>query len=268
MSAITIESDLVHYEVLGRGRPVIFVHGWLGSWRYWVNTMQYLSSKYRTYALDLWGFGDSGKDEKKYSLQSQVMLLFQFFERLGIPKAALVGHSLGAAVCLSFARQFPDRAYRMMLISPPLYDAGGLDETRPEAMIGLSGGMNTTSTQTVGMSGTVTGTGITPAVPAAPPVTSTPFPPSVVTSAAPAAPSPSVGGAISGETQPAAPIAPTTPSSSSSVSGNVPPVSAAPPTSTPAGLPPLPALREQPGTVTPANAPTYSSSSETLPRNP
>ena len=66
MSAITIENDLVHYEVLGRGRPVIFIHGWLGSWRYWVPTMQQLSVKYRTYALDLWGFGDSGKDAKPF----------------------------------------------------------------------------------------------------------------------------------------------------------------------------------------------------------
>ena len=127
MSALTVESDLVHYEVLGRGRPVIFLHGWLGSWRYWVPTMQQLSMKYRTYALDLWGFGDSGKNALRFGLQSQVDLLFQFYERLGIPKAALIGHSLGAAVALKFARQHPDRVYRMMLISPPLFDMGDAD---------------------------------------------------------------------------------------------------------------------------------------------
>jgi pimeloyl-ACP methyl ester carboxylesterase len=127
MSALTVESDLVHYEVLGRGRPVIFVHGWLGSWRYWVPTMQQLSMKYRTYALDLWGFGDSGKNALRFGLQGQVDLLFQFYERLGIPKAALIGHSLGAAVALRFARQHPDRVYRMMLISPPLFDMGDAD---------------------------------------------------------------------------------------------------------------------------------------------
>lgn len=133
MSAITIDSDLVHYEVLGRGRPVIFVHGWLGSWRFWVPTMQHLSVKYRTYALDLWGFGDSGKDVNKYGMRDQVALLFGFFERLGIPKAALIGHSLGAAVALNFARQYPDRVYRLMLISLPLSDQGGLGEDSPAA---------------------------------------------------------------------------------------------------------------------------------------
>src|SRR5258708_577942 len=128
MSAITIENDLVHYEVLGRGRPVIFVHGWLGSWRYWVPTMQQVSVKYRTYALDLWGFGDSGKDASHYTFKDQVQLLHDFMEKLGITKAALIGHSLGAAVCLRFATQYPDRAPRVALINPPLYDLGGLDD--------------------------------------------------------------------------------------------------------------------------------------------
>jgi pimeloyl-ACP methyl ester carboxylesterase len=133
MSAITIDNDLVHYEVLGRGRPVVFLHGWLGSWRYWVPTMQQLSMKYRTYAIDMWGFGDSSKDQTRYGLQSQVYLLFSFFERLGIPKAAIIGHSLGAAVGLNFARQYPDRVYRMMLISAPLFDLGGITEDVPLA---------------------------------------------------------------------------------------------------------------------------------------
>src|SRR5260221_3648155 len=128
MSAITLENDLVHYEVLGRGRPVIFVHGWLGSWRYWVPAMQQLSAKYRTYALDLWGFGDSGRNAKNYDFKAQVELLHEFMEKLGITKAALVGHSLGAAICLRYASLYPDRAPRLALISAPLFDLGGLDD--------------------------------------------------------------------------------------------------------------------------------------------
>ena len=61
MSAIVIENSLVHYEVIGRGKPIIFLHGWLGSWRYWMGTMEALARRYRCYALDFWGFGDSDK---------------------------------------------------------------------------------------------------------------------------------------------------------------------------------------------------------------
>ncbi len=106
MSAITIENDLVHYEVLGRGRPVILVHGWLSSWRYWITTMQQLSMKYRTYALDLWGYGDSSKDTQRLGLDAQVKLVDDFIEKLGIgKKVAMVGHALGAAVAIRYALQ-------------------------------------------------------------------------------------------------------------------------------------------------------------------
>ena len=63
MSVIILQDEIVHYEVLGRGRPVVFLHGWVGSWRYWIPAMQAASISYRTYALDLWGFGDSAKVE-------------------------------------------------------------------------------------------------------------------------------------------------------------------------------------------------------------
>ncbi len=51
MSAIVLQGEIAHYEFLGRGKPVIFLHTWLGSWRYWISTMQSLSMAYRTYAL-------------------------------------------------------------------------------------------------------------------------------------------------------------------------------------------------------------------------
>src|SRR5258708_10290603 len=135
MSAITIENDLVHYEVLGRGRPVMFVHGWLGSWRYWLPAMQQLSTKYRTYALDLWGFGDSGKDTKRYDFKDQVQLLHDFMEKMGIAKAALVGHALGAAICLRYASMHPDQIPRVALISPPIFDLGGLEDSGTSSQV-------------------------------------------------------------------------------------------------------------------------------------
>lgn len=120
MSAIIVDDDVVHYEVLGRGRPLIFIHGWLGSWRYWIPTMQALSGEFRTYALDLWGFGDSAKRPDRYSLECQADLLKGFMERLAILKAAFVGHGLGGAVLAHFARKYPELADRAMAVSVPL----------------------------------------------------------------------------------------------------------------------------------------------------
>lgn len=133
MSAVTVAGDIIHYEVLGRGRQVVLVHGWVGSWRYWIPTMQLLQAKYRVYAVDLYGFGDSGKNPAKYTLEHQVALLADFLQDLGVPKTALVGHGLGALVVTEFARQYPDRVARMMLMNAPLFDPGDLDRRVPVA---------------------------------------------------------------------------------------------------------------------------------------
>ena len=53
--------------------------------------MAYLGAFYRTYALDFWGFGESGKKRETYAVQDFVRLVDQFMDRLGIAEAPLVG---------------------------------------------------------------------------------------------------------------------------------------------------------------------------------
>jgi pimeloyl-ACP methyl ester carboxylesterase len=120
MSAVVIDGGLVHYEAFGRGAPVIFVHGWLGSWRYWMPTMEAISDKYRTYALDLWGFGDSDKSRPRYEVSDYVALLNNFTENMGIREAPIIGHALGASVALDYAVRHPDRARKVMAVSLPV----------------------------------------------------------------------------------------------------------------------------------------------------
>ncbi|MGD0003677.1 MAG: alpha/beta hydrolase [Anaerolineaceae bacterium] len=120
MSAILLEQDIVHYEVLGRGRPLVFLHGWVGSWRYWIPVMQVASISFRAYALDLWGFGDSARKQDRYSLDQQIYLLDSFLDRLGIGKVALVGHGLGAMIALQYTLLHPDMVDRVMAVSYPL----------------------------------------------------------------------------------------------------------------------------------------------------
>jgi len=127
MSAIILEDDMVHYEVLGRGRPIIFLHGWVGSWRYWIPTMQAASVSFRAYAIDMWGFGDSAKNTSRYLLSQQLNLLKGFLNKLGIGKIAIVGHGLGALVALLFAEENPHYVDRVMAVGVPL----DLDQINP-----------------------------------------------------------------------------------------------------------------------------------------
>lgn len=121
MSAIILQDDIVHYEVLGRGRPILFLHGWVGSWRYWIPSMQATSTSFRTYALDFWGFGDSAKKTNHYSIEQQINLLEDFLKALGIGKIALVGHGLGAVISMQFTQRYPERVDRVMAIGLPFH---------------------------------------------------------------------------------------------------------------------------------------------------
>lgn len=120
MSSITTDQGIVHYEVYGRGRPVILLHGWLGSWGLWQETMSYLGQYYRTYALDFWGFGESGKKRDTYAVQDFVSLVGQFMEQLGIFRAPLVGHSMGGTVSLSVAIRYPERVSKVVVVGSPI----------------------------------------------------------------------------------------------------------------------------------------------------
>lgn len=110
----------MHYEVYGRGTPVILLHGWLGSWGCWLGTMEALASHHRTYALDFWGFGESDKRRESYSIPDFASLVDQFMERLGIQSAPVMGHSMGGTVALSLALGRPQRVTKVAVVGSPI----------------------------------------------------------------------------------------------------------------------------------------------------
>lgn len=124
MSAIHLDNRLAHYEVVGRrGQPILFLHSWLGSWRYWLPTMDHISDRYRAYALDFWGFGESDRRGSSYSLTDYVQMLFGFIDNLGLAKVNLVGHGLGGMVAIRAAVERPAQFPKIMVVSTPFQGA-------------------------------------------------------------------------------------------------------------------------------------------------
>ncbi|MEW5938738.1 MAG: alpha/beta hydrolase [Chloroflexota bacterium] len=124
MSVVFLDSAIVHYEVLGKGRPVFFLHGWVGSWKYWIPSLQVASTSYRAYALDLWGYGETARSPVGYSLDNQAEMLRAFLDKMGIGKIAIVGHGLGGLVAFNFAVHWSQNVDRIMAINCPAdYDS-------------------------------------------------------------------------------------------------------------------------------------------------
>jgi pimeloyl-ACP methyl ester carboxylesterase len=120
MSIVVIENQAVHYEVFGRGRPVLFLHGWLGSWRYWFPTMEVVAEHFRTYSFDFWGFGDSRRKNTQASIQNYSDQVIRFLDALGIDRVMLVGHSMGGMVAVKTAINYPDRIQRVATVGAPI----------------------------------------------------------------------------------------------------------------------------------------------------
>ncbi|MCS6879775.1 MAG: alpha/beta hydrolase [Oscillochloridaceae bacterium] len=120
MSIVVIDNQVVHYEVFGRGKPVLFLHGWLGSWRYWFPTMEVVARQFRTYSFDFWGFGDSRRKRTRESIQAYSEQVIRFLDALGIDRLMLVGHSMGGMVALKTAINYPERIQRVVTVGAPI----------------------------------------------------------------------------------------------------------------------------------------------------
>ena len=123
MSSIVTSQGIVHYEAYGRGRPVILLHGWINSWGVWQDLMIDLAenSRFKVYALDFWGFGESAKDNTPpFKIMSYVQMVEQLMEILGIECSPVLGHSMGGTVALSLALERPERVTKVGVVGAPL----------------------------------------------------------------------------------------------------------------------------------------------------
>ena len=109
----------IHYEVRGKGEPVILVHG-LGSsarmnWEM-PGAMAELAKHYQVIAFDNRGHGQSAKPqaEDQYGLQ-MVEDVVRLMDRLNLPKAHVVGYSLGGMIALKLLTLHPDRVRSAVL---------------------------------------------------------------------------------------------------------------------------------------------------------
>lgn len=134
---------MVHYELVGRrGQPIIFLHSWLGSWRYWLPTMEYVSERYRAYALDFWGFGETLDEKGTFSVSEYVDMLLRFMDNMGMSRVVLVGHGLGGMVAVRAATEHPELFTKLMVVSTPMQGTQLQSVVKPGAFSRLLGRSN------------------------------------------------------------------------------------------------------------------------------
>lgn len=108
------------------GRTVVLLHGMNFYGEYWSGTIEVLHREgFRVVVPDQVGFGRSAKIVIPYTLSGMAANTRKLLETLGIPKAVIVGHSMGGMVATRFGLLYPDVAEKLVL-----YNQIGLTDAR------------------------------------------------------------------------------------------------------------------------------------------
>jgi pimeloyl-ACP methyl ester carboxylesterase len=122
--------------VAGHGAAVILLHGIGDSSATWEHIIPELAGNHLVIAPDLLGHGRSDKPRADYSVAAYANGLRDLLDVLGLDRASLIGHSLGGAVAMQFAYQFPARTERLVLVCS---SASGPETTPVLRLLSLPG---------------------------------------------------------------------------------------------------------------------------------
>ena len=107
----TADGVSLYYEEAGTGTPVIFVHEFAGDWRTWEPQMRHFARSYRCVTYSQRGYppSDVPDDAARYGQDIARGDVIAVMDALGMKKAHVVGHSMGAYTALHVGIRHPER---------------------------------------------------------------------------------------------------------------------------------------------------------------
>lgn len=109
---------LAYVDSGGEGQPLIFIHGLSSYMGFWEHQMPAFVGDYRVIALDLPGYGASGRPDAPYTPPWFGEVVVDLMDHLELDSATLIGHSMGGQIAMTLALQHPERVDRLILSAP------------------------------------------------------------------------------------------------------------------------------------------------------
>lgn len=118
-ASVNVGDASIHYELTGKGRAVVLIHGWAQDLTIWDDQVAALSPKYRVLRYDRRSYGSSTGHADPTADPDDLRILL---DSLKIPSAIVLGLSAGARTALNFAVAFPERVSALVLYGsgPPV----------------------------------------------------------------------------------------------------------------------------------------------------
>src|SRR5258706_3913386 len=120
----------LYYEIHGTGEPLILLHGGVGATDMFAEALPALSKARKVIAVDLQAHGRTADIDRPLSLEAMADDIAALLKHLEIPRADVMGYSMGGGVALRTAIQHPDVVRKLVLVSTAFKKDGWYPEIR------------------------------------------------------------------------------------------------------------------------------------------
>ena len=104
----------IYVDDIGKGYPLVLVHGYLGSSEMWKFQKDYLKNYFRVIAPALPGFGESYKVKSLNSINTMAKIVLECLEKKKINKFNLMGHSMGGMIVQEIVKVSGDKVNKLI----------------------------------------------------------------------------------------------------------------------------------------------------------
>lgn len=108
---------MLYYKIFGKGKTLVFLHGFLESGVIWNDLVKELKNNYQVVVIDLPGHGESENKFNINTIDYMAEEVISVLDELKIVSATFIGHSMGGYVACAIADLFPNRMDNMVLIN-------------------------------------------------------------------------------------------------------------------------------------------------------
>lgn len=130
---VEVNGARTHFIEMGRGRPLLLLHGVLGDTQLWCRNLEALAKHFHVVAVDFPGFGLSEIGNNRCTIDGYTRFVKAFADKLKWRRFSIIGISLGGHVALNFVLRYPDSVDKLVLVST----TGGGRPLSPWAKLGL-----------------------------------------------------------------------------------------------------------------------------------
>ncbi|UCE22347.1 MAG: alpha/beta fold hydrolase [Candidatus Aminicenantes bacterium] len=113
---IAVAGHQIRFVEKGTGPPLVLLHGMGGSLEWWEYNLDSFSRKFQTIAFDFPGFGFSSKSGMDFREDAASNFMVSFLDAFQLPKASLIGNSMGGFFALLTAANQPERIEKLVLV--------------------------------------------------------------------------------------------------------------------------------------------------------